>query len=243
MAKQDPKIKIVHLLLNPDNNKDIPLEMWASTVQRQKRSIDSFSDKAHHFYAYTQIYSDVNREELPSESCAQPEIINPSKELKNEPPVLSYGHYGAYLAHRRGATQEFSDDLDALIILEGDVVSPLDSSDFHKRVMETYHFGLEHEAGLITFDKVVFNSGGDYWSEVEDHGKWLKIPHFLLGSMYMVFKREKDEIKRKYESSGWHSPDIWLSWNYHNRCPIFATKTPIVGQTHGASMIDYLERN
>ena len=55
---------------------------------------------AHKFTSYVPRLNVVNRTELPFENCAEPEIIDTSKELKNEPPVLTYGHYGCYKSNK-----------------------------------------------------------------------------------------------------------------------------------------------
>ena len=237
-----PRIKICHLLLDPKTPKDVPASKWESTIGKQSTSISYFNQLASGLHAYTQQYSDVNRSELPVATCAQPDIINHSTEFDNNPPVLSYGHYGAYMAHRRGATEEFGEHLDALIIVEGDVVSDLDPEALLAFINNAYEFGVAQGAGLITFDKLVMNSGEGNWDLVRDLGDWWSIPHFLLGSMYMILASERTNIAHKYATSGWHSPDIWLSWNFHARCTILAPKTPVVRQLDGVSMIDYLEK-
>jgi hypothetical protein len=123
--RKKPKIKVVHLLLDPNEPEDIPLERWESTIEKQRQSIQCWEDMKHNFFDYVSRYTKVNRTELPTENCMDPEIINPSKEFKNEPPVLTYGHYGAYKAHTQGILENFTDDIDALIIAEGDSFTDL----------------------------------------------------------------------------------------------------------------------
>lgn len=232
-------IKIVHLLLNPESQADVPDDKWQSTIDKQKQSIDCFEKISHKFKSYTKLWSDVNRTELPKETCANPSIIK--EDITGVVgPVLSYGHYGAYKAHRRAATQEFTDELDALIVLESDVVTNLPPQDFYEHVKRAYDFGINHDARLITLADIRYGeTGRDITSEIEDHGDFIKIPHFLMGSMYMIFKSEKESIKQKYETTGWMTPDIWLFWNYDRRVNIFGLKNPIASQVPGYSMIDY----
>jgi hypothetical protein len=105
--------------MDPNSPEDIPLEKWNSTVSKQNSSIFCWENMKHKFFDYVPRYSVVNRTELPYENCKDPDIINPSKELTNKPPVLSYGHYGAYKSHTQGILENFTDDIDALIIAEG----------------------------------------------------------------------------------------------------------------------------
>jgi hypothetical protein len=206
--------------------------------------VECFSKVSTKFSSYTQLYSKVNRTFLPKETSMYPEIVKESLENSN-PPHLSYGHYGGYNAHRRGSTQEFSDELDALIIVESDVAFDVSPEEFHKIVIEGYELGRKHNAGLITFaGSKWYSKWTDYPSLVEDiDERWEKVPHFLIGSMYMIFKNQKEIIKQKYENSGWHSPDIWIAENFHNQTTTLSLKNPLVYQVTGYSLIDYRIKN
>ena len=113
--KEKPlNIKFVHLLLDPNDPQDITESNWKSTIEKQDLSIQCWEKMKHKFTSYVKRYSVVNRTELPVETCMDPEIINTSKEFKNEPPVLTYGHYGAYRAHTQGIYENFDEDVDVL---------------------------------------------------------------------------------------------------------------------------------
>jgi len=234
-----PRIKICHILLDPDQPQDIALEKWDSVMSKQNASIAAFEKIASNFACYSQMYSVVNRTDLPSENCAQPEIINPSKEFINIPPVLSYGHYGAYVAHR-AAVEDFG-NYDALIVVESDVVYDLSPEEFTKSIYDAYEFGLLRSGSLFTFGAVSYGTASR--ASVSDTaiymGKYKQIDHFLCAHCYMVFGSEKESIQNKLKNSGWHAWDIWLYWNYDMRVPIFATSAPIVHEPEGYSVIDY----
>lgn len=240
-----PKIKLVHLLLNPNEKKDLSDEMWDSRISKQNQSIECWRRIAHKFNTYTETYSVINREELPVETCADPGIINTSKEFNNTPPVLSYGHYGAYRAHRSAILNEFSSDVDALLIVEGDVLFKSDPDEFYEEVEKAVKFSFANNGSLFTFGKVNYGvaSLASKMDTCVDFGKYKKIDHFLCAHCYMVFRNEKDTIQQKLLSTGWHAWDIWLYWNYDRRVPIFSTKEPIVYEPEGVSMIDYNNKN
>ena len=86
-------------------------------------------------------------------------------------------------------------------------------------------------------------TGGDWGKLSIDMGNWIQVPHFLLGTTYMIMKSEKNNIIDKIHNTGWHSPDFWLAWNYNNRSKILSSKTPIVYQKIGYSVLDYLEKD
>jgi len=239
IKKTEPKIRVVHLLLDPNEPEDIPEDKWKSTIEKQFLSIECWENMKHKFFDYVPRYSIVNRTELPYENCKDPEIINPSKELINEPPVLTYGHYGAYKAHVQGILENFTEDIDALIIAEGDSFTDLNPDEFYDKVLESYYLSEEIDGRMVSFAGVCYMTGGDWWEMEKDYGEWKKVPHFLLGTTYMIMKSEREGIIDKIYNTGWHSPDFWLAWNYHNKINILTSKIPLVYQKEGYSVLDY----
>jgi len=242
IKKEQPKIKVVHLLLDPNEPEDIPQESWESTIQKQKLSIQCWEGMKHNFYDYVPRYIKVNRTELPRENCKDPDIINDSKQFINNPPMLSYGHYGAYKAHINGILENFSEDIDALIIAEGDSFTDLTPEEFYNKVLESYTIANEIDARFITYAGQCYMSGGDWRKMVVEMGEWVQVPHFLLGTTYMIMKSEREGIFDKIHNTGWHSPDFWLAWNYHNRVKMISSKNPIFYQKEGYSVLDYLNK-
>lgn len=242
LHKFEPKIRIVHLLLDPNYPEDIPERNWKSTIEKQNLSISCMKRMSERF-EYVQRYQKVNRTELPSHNCMDPEIINPSKEFKNEPPVLSYGHYGAYQAHTRGILENFTDDLDALIIMEGDAYTDLSPGEFYKKIIDSFLMCSLTEGKMVSFAGPCFMTGGDWWGMSHDRGQWLEVPHFLMGTTYMIMRSERESILDKIYNTGWHSPDFWLAWNYNMKSKIYVTKERVTYQKEGYSVLDYLEKD
>jgi hypothetical protein len=213
-----------------------------STISKQTESLKCWSSIKDYFYDYVPRYTSVNRTELPRENCKDPDIIDDSKDLINNPPVLSYGHYGAYKSHTQGILENFSDDVDALIIVEGDSVTDLSPEEFYNRVLESYYLLEKVDGKMVTYAGPCYMSGDNWWELNKDYGKWLEVPHFLLGTTYMIMKSEKNNIFDLIQKTGWHSPDFWLAWNYHNKSKIFSIKQPIVRQVEGFSVLDYTNK-
>lgn len=242
IKKKQPKIRVVHLLLDPNESEDIPLENWKSTIQKQSDSLSCWEKMKDKFFDYVPRYTKVNRTLLPIDNCKDPDIINTSKEFINTPPVLSYGHYGAYVAHTQGILENFSEDIDALIIVEGDSVTDLTPDEFYDKVLESYYLSENNDCRFVTFAGICYMSGGEWWKLSKDLGNWTQVPHFLLGTTYMIMKSERESIIDNIHLTGWHSPDFWLAWNYHNRVKMLASNTPIVYQKIGYSVLDYLKK-
>jgi hypothetical protein len=241
--KEKPlNIKVVHLLLDPNEPQDISESNWKSTVEKQNLSIQCWENMEHKFTSYIKRYSIVNRYELPIENCKDPSIINPSKEFKNEPPVLTYGHYGAYKAHTQGIYENFDEDVDLLIIAEGDSYTDLSPDEFYDKVMESYNLSKRINAKLVSFAGPCYMTGGEWWNMTKDYGNWLEVPHFLMGTTYLIMKSERENMLHNILNTGWHSPDFWLAWNYHMKSKILVSKEKLVYQKEGYSVLDYLEK-
>ena len=242
--KEKPlNIKVVHLLLDPNEPQDISESNWKSTVEKQNLSIQCWEGMKHKFTSYIKRYSIVNRTELPVESCKDPSIINSSKEFKNEPPVLTYGHYGAYKAHTQGIYENFDEDVDLLIIAEGDSYTDLSPDEFYNKVIESHNLSNRINAKLVSFAGPCYMTGGEWWNMTKDHNNWLEVPHFLMGTTYLIMKSERENILHNILNTGWHSPDFWLAWNYHMKSKILVSKEKLVYQKEGYSVLDYLEKD
>ena len=242
--KEKPlKIKFVHLLLDPNDPQDISESNWKSTVDKQNSSIQCWEKIKHKFTSYIKRYSVVNRTELPVENCMDPHIINTSKEFKNEPPVLTYGHYCAYRAHTQGIYENFDEDVDVLIVAEGDSYTNLSPDEFYNKVVESQSLCKRINGKIVSFAGPCYMTGGEWWNMTKEHGDWLQVPHFLMGTTYLIMKSERENILKKIETTGWHSPDFWLAWNYHLQSKVLVSKEPLCSQKEGYSALDYLEKD
>jgi hypothetical protein len=235
-------IKIVHLLLDPNEQEDISDSNWNSTIEKQNLSIQCWEKMKHKFTSYVQRYSIVNRTELPYENCMDSGIINPSKEFKNEPPVLTYGHYGAYRAHTQGIKENFDTDVDILIVAEGDSYTDLSPDDFYNKIIESYNLCKKIDGKIVSFAGPCYMTGGEWWNMTKDHGTFMEVPHFLMGTTYLIMNSERESILNKIDNTGWHSPDFWLAWNYNMKSKILVSKEKLVYQKEGYSVLDYLEK-
>ena len=242
IEEKKPNIKLVHILLDPERPEDLPLDSWESTINKQRKSRDCWESIKDNFTSYVPRFNIVNRTDLPVDSCAEPEIINPSKEFKHEPPSLSYGHYGCYKSNKDAIIEEFTEDIDLLVLIGGDVVTNLSPEDFYKKIMEAYYFGLNHNAKMINLNEPVFLSGGDWSSMIFDYGNWVQVPHFMIGDIILIFKSERENIINLLNSTKWHSFDIWMAWNYHNKSKLFTSKTSLAYQLDGYSVLDCEEK-
>jgi hypothetical protein len=243
IEKKELNIKLVHILLDPNEPKDIPLESWKSTVNKQLQSRNCWSNIKHKFTNYVPRFNVLNREELPADNCLDPDIINPSKELIHEPPVLSYGHYGCYKSNKDAIIEEFDDDMDLMILIGGDVVTDLSPDEFYDKVMEAYELGIAHNADMINFNEPVYLSGGEWWNDSISMGNWVKVPHFMVGDVILIFRSFSDRLINDLKTRGWHSFDLWMAWTYSNKAVQFTSNKNLAYQVEGYSVLDYQEKD
>jgi hypothetical protein len=243
IEKKELNIKLVHILLDPNEPKDIPLESWKSTVNKQLQSRNCWANIKHKFTNYVPRFNVLNREELPADNCLDPDIINPSKELIHEPPVLSYGHYGCYKSNKDAIIEEFDDDMDLMILIGGDVVTDLSPDEFYDKVMEAYELGIAHNADMINFNEPVYLSGGEWWNDSISMGNWVKVPHFMVGDVILIFRSFRDRLINDLKTRGWHSFDLWMAWTYSNKAIQFTANKNLAYQVEGYSVLDYQEKD
>ena len=243
IEKKELNIKLVHILLDPNEPKDIPLESWKSTVNKQLQSRNCWSNIKHKFTNYVPRFNVLNREELPADNCLDPDIINPSKELIHEPPVLSYGHYGCYKSNKDAIIEEFDDDMDLMILIGGDVVTDLSPDEFYDKVMEAYELGIAHNADMINLNEPVYLSGGEWWNDSISMGNWVKVPHFMIGDVILIFRSFRDRLINDLKTRGWHSFDLWMAWTYSNKAIQFTANKNLAYQVEGYSVLDYQEKD
>jgi hypothetical protein len=243
IEKKELNIKLVHILLDPNEPKDIPLESWESTVNKQLQSRNCWANIKHKFTNYVPRFNVLNREELPVDNCLDPDIINPSKELIHEPPVLSYGHYGCYKSNKDAIIEEFDDDMDLMILIGGDVVTDLSPDEFYDKVMEAYELGIAHNADMINLNEPVYLSGGEWWNDSISMGNWVKVPHFMVGDVILIFRSFRDRLINDLKTRGWHSFDLWMAWTYSNKAVQFTANKNLAYQVEGYSVLDYQEKD
>lgn len=237
------KIKLVHLLFDPNYSANIPEMSWLSNIDKQNQSITAFDKIKYHFNSYTQVYSKVNRTELPIDTCAYPEIVVEDNTDINRP-HLSYGHYGAYKAHKEAILNEFDESLDAIIIIESDVIPLIDDESFVKSIYDGVEFAKNNDASFITFGELKLGARRpNPLDELIHYENYIKTPHFLCCHCYAILSKERENIKNLLNERKWHAFDIWLFWNYDTRVPMYASKHPLVSEPSGFSTIENKYRN
>jgi hypothetical protein len=151
------------------------------------------------------------------------------------------GHYGAYQSFKQAFLENFTDDLDALIVCECDCVLTCSPEEFVEKVKEGLEFSEKHNLSH-------FSLGSNYcngflqssFNEVYDDSSFYVTDKIIMAHCMVFPKKTKQVLFESLEKFSWDTPDIWFNeifWrNGLNRFGILKEKVTI--QHEGISLID-----
>jgi|688.fasta_scaffold40935_6 hypothetical protein len=212
-------IKLVHILTEIEST-------------REKNSILSLSPLGNLGIEYKQ---QINPRYLGEDWKIRPAITQ--SEHTNHGP----GHYGAYQSFKQAFLDNFTDDLDALIVCECDCVLTCSPEEFVEKVKEGIEFSEKHNLSH-------FSLGSNYcngflqssFKEVYDESSFYVTDKIIMAHCLVFPKKTKRVLFESLEKFSWDTPDIWFNeifWrNGLNRFGILKEKVTI--QHEGMSLID-----
>jgi len=215
-----PKIKIVHLLLNDDH-----------TQERQIKSIESISKLKDRGIEYVQVWNNRWTEKPPRETFAQPERFD---EIPIKP-----GHYGNFRAFADASIEHFTEDLDALIYVEGDAIITSETQDLVDAINKAYDLTQSNEIALFSF-------GSRYHLEIDTlESQTLKqyddihiINKFIGAQFIMIPKQMRKFVIDRFIHHSWSTADIFLTNIFTGKFDMAIFEKPYVVQVDGISAID-----
>jgi hypothetical protein len=164
-----------------------------------------------------------------------------------KPPVAKYlqprnkAHYGLYQSYRKAIEENFTDDIDCLIVCECDSILNIDINYFPLEMERTLNFCNKYDLSL-------FSWGGIYTDNIIQSSIIKKdknypsycITNRIIEAHFTIFPQKNrlftlDKIKK----TGWDSADIWL--NFLMFSDIYKTGCSIpkfAYQTYGKSVLE-----
>ena len=214
------KIRIVHLLLKDDQ-----------TQERQIKSIESISKLKDRGIEYVQVWNNRWKETPPRETFAQPERFD---EIPIKP-----GHYGNFRAFADASMEHFTEDLDALIYVEGDAIITSETQDLVDAINKAYDLTQSNEIALFSF-------GSRYHLEIDTlESQTLKqyddvhiINKFIGAQFVMVPKQMRRFVIDRFVYHSWSTADIFLTNIFTGKFDMAIFDQPYVIQADGISAID-----
>jgi hypothetical protein len=232
--KKLPKIKLVHL---QTTNND----------EREQLSRNSLQQIIPHGIEYVLHTNEIYKSLPPSHNCIRPQCV--SMELFNEDTTkllgtaLTPAHYGCFESFKNGILSEFDDDLDFLIVCEGDCLIEVPIEEFINKVKQSCDLIIENDIHYYSFGDTKTLDFGWYQSNVIreiPNQDLLFITDKIIGLQCIMFpKKMKKFLHDQLRKHKWDAADIYFN-------TIFAEyglnmgiiKNRITTQVDGVSLID-----
>lgn len=185
-AKRVPKIKLVHILNNVNGD-------------REKLSIESISSLSKYGIEYTQDITPLYLDKPPVENCLRPGQVSdhPGDYL------LSPGHYGCYLGHRRAVCNS-GENFDAILVSECDTILQVNIREFAEKVKETYFQNIKNNLVLTSYGKMLPEH-----PHKEISGDLYSSSKIVEAHLYLISKPHLSFIRNLYETKPWDVSDLW----------------------------------
>jgi FkbM family methyltransferase len=208
------KILAVHLKTNPEEEREINSEKSIKLLEPYGIEYISVVNKA---------YKDLP----PRETCARPE------DVQMEPGYykLTPGHFGNFCAHKNGIIDNFTDDVDILLILECDAIITVDTEVFVQKIYQAYKHSKENNLVLWTF-------GPNYGFNIEEKSNYYIIDHFVECHNYMIIKESKQIIIDALINKPWDVFDLFIIDNLKKYNMGVFKGEPLSLQHSGISLLD-----
>lgn len=216
-GERKPKIKIVHMLVNPDGEREI------ESIKHLKK-LSEYSG-----FEYYQEINDAYIDIPPKETCARP------NDVQAEPGhyKLTGPHYGNYMAHRMSFEKHLTDECDAVLFCECDAIFIKPMEEIYRQIVDRYDDLCEHDLKYVSFGKRIENY---HHHEINQYGgitDRMSEAHF-----YMVPSKHRDYFIHKFQYTGWDTYDLWLNNNILNEKVGMITSQPFSIQCSGVSYLD-----
>lgn len=220
-----PRIKLVHLLSQPDKEREIV-------------SVAQLAPLVRYGFRYVQ---HINRPSKEMPSFKDYPALNDAEQ------GLNPGHYGCFMAFRRAIEEEFSDDLDFLMICECDCLLEVPEDQFVLKVAEMCELIYKNKIEYFSFgDKADLEVGYPQSLVVEKISGTdaAYITNKIIGLQCIIFPRStKPYLLEQFKTRGWHGADIWFNTIFEgDKHRIGILDKRITKQANGMSLIDNVEK-
>jgi hypothetical protein len=214
------KIKLVHILTEID-------------TPREKSSIDSVSQVSNYGVEYIQ---QINVRYKGDDWKSTPAISQ--SEFTNHGP----GHYGAFQSFKKAMLDNFTEDIDALVLCECDCIIETPIDFFIEKLNRGISFCIDHEIVYLTLGSRYIREflQSPELDEAPDYPDFYITNKIILAHCVVLPQSSRNLIIEALEKYSWDSPDIWFNeifWR-ENESKFGAIKERLAYQHEGISLID-----
>ena len=188
----NPKIKLMHLVTEPDVN------------EKEIRSVENIKEFCQLTgIKYEQRINKIWTELPPKDTCNRP------NDVQNEPGhyKLAPGHYGCYKAHTDAILAKDNKDYDYVLIFEGDVIVDSPFSELRKALDRFSKLSREHNQDIIGFGNP-FNNRNLNGPKIEDI--YTNVTPFIPAQSYLINNNKINFIQNKIKNTKWDAFDMWV---------------------------------
>lgn len=231
---QKPKIKLVHIQVTKDD-------------ERQKKSRESLEKVKEYGWEYVLHTNEPYGSLPPKYNCLRPDCVSlelyDNERVQRLGTALTPAHYGCYESFKNAILSEFTNDIDFLMVCEGDCLIEVDTQTFISKVEESCQYINESNIGYMSY--------GD--TETLEHG-WLQskiveeipnqnlmfITNHIIGIQCIMFPRKVSSyLKEQFRTHKWDAADIFINTIMHKSGYKFGiVKDRLTTQVDGFSLID-----
>jgi len=232
--KKLPKIKLVHLQTTNNDERE----------QLSRESLKRVSDYGIEYVLHT---NEPYKSLPPSHNCVRPQCV--SMELFDEDKVNQLGtaltppHYGCFESFKNGILSEFDNELDFLIVCEGDCLIEASIEEFVEKLKQSCDLVNEWDISYFSFGDTKTLDFGWHQSNVikEIPGQdLLFITDKIIGLQCIMFPRKmKEFLHNQLRNHKWDAADIFFNLIFTEYgLNMGILKNRITTQVDGISLID-----
>ena len=185
------RIKLVHILTETD-------------TQREKASIASLSPLGSMGLEYIQQINERYR----GEDWKKVPALSQSEWTNHGP-----GHYGAFQSFKKAIKENFTEDLDALVLCECDCVLESNHSQFMEKLDRAIDFSAKHQLRYLSLgSRFVNHFLQSPISETDDeYPDFYITTKIILAHCVVLHKSGREFYLEALDKFSWDSPDIWFN--------------------------------
>ena len=217
-ATRKPKIKIVHMLVDPDG-------------EREKESIKHLTKLSEYSdWVYEQMINPLYKDMPPKDTCARPTDVR----MKPGEYKLTPAHYGNFLAHKTAINEHLNDEFDAVLFCECDAIFIKPVHEVYRSIMDRLDDINQHDLYYMSFGKRIPDWKHEDYEHCGVTDRMSEAHCYLLPTD----KKRKAYFIKKLKETKWDTYDLWLNNNIFpdKKCGI--VKSPISIQCSGESYLD-----
>jgi len=152
------------------------------------------------------------------------------------------GHYGAFQSFKKAIQNNFTDDIDALMLCECDCILETDYLTFTEKLEEAIGFASANDLAYLSLGDT--HVGTFLQSPVlgfdDNYPDFYITNKIILAHCIILPQSSRNVLLEAFDKLSWDSPDIWFNeafWTMDNR-KFGIIKDKLASQHEGHSLID-----